>query len=259
MRIICLISILICFTNLLRAQDTLYKSDGTRQLVKVLEVNQNQVKYKLIANADGPVYVISKEDVLQIVYSSGILEVFPQKPVKNRDIDLSENTVIESFGRNFISINIADILFNSLTISYERTLKSGDYSFKFPLSIGLKSNIINPDYDDNGYYNKHKTFSIGLDFYFYPKGQSKPRFFFGPSLEYGQFNYLDYVYKPSGNPYQKEKGSFYAIIFENGFLFQPSEHFNITIHFGAGWTNVNSMYEDEQFTVRGGINVGYKF
>ncbi len=174
----------------------------------------------------------------------------------------NENPISKDFGSNFISINVIDLAFSGfLTFSYERTLKSGNFSFRVPLSLGLKRSDEFDYYE--GYYNKNKIFNTGFDFYFYPSGQGRAKYFMGPSLEYGQYKYLQYDYYSLNNI--KKVAAYYAILFQNGFLFQPTKDFNISVNVGVGFTQsiLNSEYQyirnHGDFTFRGGLNMGFKF
>ena len=61
------------------AQDVLFKKNGEEIKVKVLEFLQTEVKYKNFDNPDGPVYTISKSDIVRIKYANGTDEVIQQR------------------------------------------------------------------------------------------------------------------------------------------------------------------------------------
>src|SRR6267378_4565982 len=122
-----------------QGQDTLYRRDGSKQVAKILEVNETQVKYKPGSNLNGPTYVISRDDVMKIVYETGLVDVFPKKITNNSIPGRKEDSRNTDFERNFISVNVPDVWLGSLTFNYEHTFKSGDFSFKCPLSLGLIS------------------------------------------------------------------------------------------------------------------------
>ncbi len=63
------------------AQDLIVKNTGEDQQAKILEVGQNEIKYKKWDNLDGPVYSLSVSDILLIRYENGTNEVFNKKPV----------------------------------------------------------------------------------------------------------------------------------------------------------------------------------
>lgn len=53
------------------AQDVVVKKDGSTILVKVLEVNQDNIKYKKHSNPNGPTYIIDLDEVLSVNYENG--------------------------------------------------------------------------------------------------------------------------------------------------------------------------------------------
>jgi hypothetical protein len=71
-----LLCVLLSSLYTLHAQDTLVKRNGERVLVKVLEVNLADIRYKRFANQDGPLYTLSKTEVDYIVYPNGIKESY---------------------------------------------------------------------------------------------------------------------------------------------------------------------------------------
>lgn len=56
--------------------DVLTLKKGTEVIVKVLEINETQIKYKRCDNLDGPLIVIHKNDVYSIKYRNGYVEHF---------------------------------------------------------------------------------------------------------------------------------------------------------------------------------------
>ncbi|MBQ7269601.1 MAG: hypothetical protein IJS62_07115 [Bacteroidales bacterium] len=62
------------------AQDIIIKKDGSDIQAKVLEVNQNDLRYRRADNPDGPIYTISRADILLVRYSNGQNEVFNIAP-----------------------------------------------------------------------------------------------------------------------------------------------------------------------------------
>jgi len=240
------ITLLFFASGYLHAQDTLYKADGSVHIVKILEVNDSQVKYKLYDNQEGPLYVIGKDNVTRIKFENGLIEDFPvhlpEKIIPLIKIDPRTT----DFGRNFISVNIFDLLTqNTLTFGYEYTFKSGLISLKVPVSFR---------FDNNGYYPGHKSFGTGLDLNLYPYGQGKAKFFYGPSFEYRKYEFSNSNY---------EINSVYALLFQAGYLFQPTKHLNFSINAGIGYARLisdNSYYNNTgDVATKAGLNIGYKF
>ena len=51
--------------------DVVTLNDGTDVSCKVLEINDQEIKYKKCENLDGPVYIINKKNIFRIVYANG--------------------------------------------------------------------------------------------------------------------------------------------------------------------------------------------
>lgn len=58
------------------AQDTIVKQNGEELVVKVTKVNSNEIEYKKWTNQEGPIYVLSKNEVFMIKYVNGEKDVF---------------------------------------------------------------------------------------------------------------------------------------------------------------------------------------
>lgn len=58
------------------AQDVITKRDGEDIMARIVEVTENAVKYKLESLPEGPLFSISKSEVLMVTYADGSREVF---------------------------------------------------------------------------------------------------------------------------------------------------------------------------------------
>ena len=74
------IFILFCISLNSNAQDVLYTSKGAKIEAKLTEINASDIKYKEFTNLDGPVYVISKSEIVLIQYANGTTQVINQSP-----------------------------------------------------------------------------------------------------------------------------------------------------------------------------------
>lgn len=84
-----------------KAQDKIYKKDGGVLETKVTEVGSNEIKYKVFANLNGPIYTISKSAILKIVYENGTVETYnqPETPVIERR---AQNVYVELLGQGLL-------------------------------------------------------------------------------------------------------------------------------------------------------------
>ena len=73
-------AILLACAASLGAQDLITKKTGEDIRAKVLEVNPDNIRYRLFEEPDGVIYTIDKSDVLLIRYASGRNELFNAGP-----------------------------------------------------------------------------------------------------------------------------------------------------------------------------------
>lgn len=74
------------------SQDTIFFKNAGKIIVIVKEVAQTEVQYKKAELPDGPMYIISKDDIEKIVYKNGYTEVIKKATVIN-----TTNTTVQSF------------------------------------------------------------------------------------------------------------------------------------------------------------------
>ncbi len=212
--------ILICLAGTNYAQDQLFKKDNTKLEVKVLEINQTEIKYKLFSYQDGPTIILSKKDVALIIYQNGVHEVItselaPEKPtvyyigpppevpptLSNRDSSLFRQLTTT---RHLVSLNILDPLNGCAGVSYFTEFAKNYLNVYVPISIGFanpyfsqSSNNLFGVYNNYGYgYNGYsisdykftsKTIDAGLGIHFQTSGKHPVTHFIGPYVGVAQF------------------------------------------------------------------------
>jgi len=271
----------------IQAQDTIYRNNGKIIPAQITEVTPNLVKYKNPIGQGGPVFVLSKSEIRKIVFATGVVDVMNYDASSTPPADVwkdnpREDPLRENFNRRMIQLNVPDYFAGAITLSYEYFTKSGDYSLRVPVSIGLQAIGLNKfavmeQIDGRqSYYREHKKFSTGFDCNYFPSGQGKVRYYIGPSLEFGWFDYNDRsqvgLY-PNGQVSKIMSGSFQSLLLQNGFLFQPAPNFNFSLNLGMGYSRSRFLHDDvkdlyqgdkyaenrHDFAVRWGMNVGYRF
>lgn len=78
------------------SQDTLHFRNGSPLVCKVIEISPLEIKYKKIENAEGPVYIINKEDIKLINYQNGTTDSFaeikpwfkPKQKIEKKETDI---------------------------------------------------------------------------------------------------------------------------------------------------------------------------
>lgn len=84
------VMLLLLCSAVANAQDVIVKKDGSTILSKVLEVGQNEIKYKKFDNLDGPTYTIQKSELQAINYQNGAKDTF-SAPVREENRYLPNN------------------------------------------------------------------------------------------------------------------------------------------------------------------------
>lgn len=69
------------------AQDVIVKKDGTTILAKVMEVNDDVVKYKKHSNQNGPTYSVKVSDLMSINYKNGEKDTFNTPSIVESSIE----------------------------------------------------------------------------------------------------------------------------------------------------------------------------
>ncbi len=84
-----LLFIVVIFLSLnATAQDTIYlKSKEPVIIVKIIEVNPSNLKYKKYSNIDGPTYTIEKDKIAKVIYKNGEVERYTSESINNKRIE----------------------------------------------------------------------------------------------------------------------------------------------------------------------------
>lgn len=264
LRSLLLLSIFLLASISVSAQDTLYKTNHEKVIVKVQQVGPNEIIYKRYNAPDGPVYLISPSEVIKIVYIDGHVDLFTDED-GNVNGEAKELFPFHSWNVGF---NSFDMMLGLVSVYGEYNSIKDGLSFKIPLSCGIaamagsdpSSGYGNPEYY---YYTKDKIFSTGIDMRYFPAKQCHvANYYLGMSFEFGMVNYKSYSYDP-WYPYYENKtkiSSYAGIGVTNGVSLRASEHISIGIDITMGMM-VTSLESQSDYHPMGrfGINMGYRF
>ncbi|MBN8665853.1 MAG: hypothetical protein J0M30_00025 [Chitinophagales bacterium] len=78
--------VMLLSASMLFAQDVITLRNGETINGKVAEVGTTEIRYYKADNAEGPVYVANKSDVVQIVYANGAKDVFTTQSSANQNV-----------------------------------------------------------------------------------------------------------------------------------------------------------------------------
>lgn len=91
-------------TGMTMAQDVIVKKDGSTIASKVEEINSTEIKYKKWNNQDGPIYSISRSEVVVINYQNGEIEVIQsniaETPHNDSFLAINRKSEMERDGRD---------------------------------------------------------------------------------------------------------------------------------------------------------------
>ena len=109
------------------AQDVIVLKDGDFKKVKVIEVGENDVKYKKWENIEGPTYTISISNILAINYQNGTKDSFANYKEKKSDVAQSIDAAGSNVSKSITTSgnNISKGLDNSVYLSQQKMISSG--------------------------------------------------------------------------------------------------------------------------------------
>ena len=247
------------------AQDVLFKTDGSKEEVKMLEISSTEVRFKKFSNLDGPVYVLPRTETVMVIYENGVHEVLSVKETVatptpgysgsrrnygSRDPQLLDETPYQK-KRNLVGINYFNLLFQDVTIHYERIILDGKFGVKVPLDIGFGTQLFAPS---------NNVISSGLHLHFYPNGQGKVRYYTGPAVKFGSMRTWSFQQDDWGNwdNIQSTK-AYYGVYYLNGVNLQASPSVNVAFELGLGVSDKGTDGGAASINAIGGLSTIIRF
>lgn len=173
-----------------------------------------------------------------------------------------------------VQLNVFDLIFTDVSISYEHFSSDGTKGYQIPFSFNAGGLPDTSDYRSNtvGRFisSKNRIFQTGFNYNYYFNGQDKVSLYMGAGVQVGWFYYWKYMYNtptsPYGYPYygyvgnEKKIGNNYAGLIHGGILFNPRETVTFNLKAGFGLRRYATDYTE--YTV-GYFNLdvclGFKF
>ena len=81
-RVLVIFLVVFSMSKLCFSQDIITLRTGDQIRSKILEIGQTEIKYKKFDNQNGPVYVVVKSDISNILYENGTKDIFNDEQVK---------------------------------------------------------------------------------------------------------------------------------------------------------------------------------
>lgn len=250
----------LCAWNAMQAQDVIHKKNGETIQAKVMEVDEDKVKYRIFDEPDGPTYTIDKSLLQKIVFQSGRTEVF-QDNFTNPELYTDQR-------KHAIKIGFLSPLFGNTNFTYERNIKPGR-SFETKVGfIGLGKNLDNRD--AAGVF-----FSATYKFYrtpdYYMRGMRYAHILKGgyvkPELTFG-FYEADLWGSDFNGERERRSVNYGAVMLNLGKQWVYSDIFLIDMFFGFGYGfdnndniadyhyNITKTGDGLNFAIGAGLNIG---
>lgn len=107
------------FTIIGKAQDTIVFKDKQKIIVIVKEVSLTEIQYKKLELPDGPMYIVSKNDIEKIIYKNGYIEILkttveptntgqPFVVYSNTDVNNEKITYNDTKARYYRILNLVE-------------------------------------------------------------------------------------------------------------------------------------------------------
>lgn len=256
------------------AQDQLFKKDNSKILVTITEIGPDAVKYKMADNPNGPVYVISKSDVVMIIYKNGDHEVFSNTNSHPKDVyvydqaspsvggrskmDPEDSVKYYQYNKN-ISVNFCNLMNMEVGAMFQLDLFKNHIGIIVPMAAGIgKPSVTQSVYFGNqSYYNgfnsqyvlQQKLFEVGLGLNYYPNLKYSVNYYVGPVVKYMQYKgeqtFVSYTntWGPGGQqlpPTRLTMNSIlhrYTFSITNGFIFRTRSRIMFNIFGSLGFKN----------------------
>ena len=125
-KILFLIALFISTSQLIKAQDKIYRKNGKIVAAKVIEIGAAEIKYKEYNNPDGPIYILETDRIKKIVFADGKVQTFSDN-FKDKELYVGQAT-------KAIKINFFSPLYGYIEVGYEKNIGVGK---SYELSLGV--------------------------------------------------------------------------------------------------------------------------
>lgn len=226
---IILICFIFCTTFNSKAQNIIYKKDGTHfTTYKLIHVN-NAFSYVLPNDSSNVNRYISINAIDSIHYENGIIEVFPI--IYSTDKNEIKRTKIL---KNSVGLNIWPLFYSKINFYYERLFLENKLGFKNCILFNTKSNVT--DYNTLNQFAKF-YYCGGLNYYFlrsYNYSMGLGGSFVTGNFYRGYYNPYSYEYEQK---YIKQSGVFLNTSFS--YILEQRVQFSLVLEIPLGFPELH--------------------
>ena len=246
MRNIILLFSLVILTVSGISQDTLFKKVGDPIICKVIEIGEDEVKYKTLDYLDGPSFSISASKLNYIRLANGTVHRFEENEMMATGAD---NKLLEK--KNAIKISPFRLLLGSLNLGFEHVQKFGlHWEGEVGLiGIGNKDNLNRNEkgawvYGGPKMLLRKETYSKGERYYHYLHGS-----YFRPQIGFEYQTGIDRGYDSNlDNVESKYKLVHFGLMLNIGKQWVLGDIMTLDIWFGIGMASNNLDYDKKDLS-----------
>ena len=126
--------LLFCSVILYSQADTLYTKAQKKIPCKIVEISETDIRYKIIENIDGPIYVISVAKVYKYTLSNGYTEMLLPDELS---VEFQHASIMNS--KSVVKVQPFSFVNNQISIAYEQVIKTG---MNLDIELGYINNSI---------------------------------------------------------------------------------------------------------------------
>jgi hypothetical protein len=204
--------------------------DGSKILVKILEIAPNEITYTLISESGAPFIndheKIATKEVVLIEYKNGRIEVYnlPKKSLiynANGTVRKELKKGSAEFAFNFVSLNTLGLCNADISVFFERLIDSKRIGYGVMGAYNFNHRVISPNLFLSILHNAKKNYDLGAFVNLYTNPfKRRTTFYMGILFKYLSFNYSKVIEEvtPTGTniKYIAAKGSQFSPIFNVG-------------------------------------------
>ena len=226
------------------SQDKIVKKGGEILEVKILEISPNEIKYYIFSDPEGPIYIMDKDRILEVVFENGRVERY-QSPLKDSELYLDQK-------KNAVKMNFISPILGYTQLAYERSLKPGrGYEASLGI-IGLGQNQRANGWNNYEFDEKPRGLfgSFGLKFIRIPDfttnnqkyGHILQGTYVKPELMVGHFTRKVYSYNLMRT--ERLKNTYGALLVNVGKQWIFSDIFLLDLYAGMGYVYQNKTHHN---------------
>lgn len=285
MKIKAVIFIILIVNSLLAQIDSVLLNNGEKLIIKVVSITDKKINYTLPTNAK-KIISISKNEInkLWLNNQNSTIETTslgPKLPNKNLEELGSSPTY---FNKNYIGLNIGQLVLNSISLNYQYINKEGTAGLKLLAACNFAPKNLNIQYLASSPRNQNFTslfrkLTAGFELDCYLYNQKKASWYFGASFQVATFSYyysdqglkdsinaVNYSYNPDPALFLPAKrtatnGISTAVMFNTGWLLRLTPNIYIDCGVGVGPQRFLFGYVEDNFKAIFSFQIvmGYNF